>query len=94
MPIPTEPVVFMKATTCISGPYDDVVQPKGSTKLDWEAELGIVIGSKAQYVSEDRALEHVAGYCVVNDVSERAFQFQCSQWDKGKTSGAHQRPAR
>ena len=84
MPIPSEPVVFMKATTCISGPYDDVVQPNGSTKLDWEAELGIVIGSKAQYVSEDKALEHVAGYCVVNDVSERAFQFQCSQWDKGK----------
>ena len=84
MPIPSEPVVFMKATTCISGPYDDVVQPNGSTKLDWEAELGIVIGSKAQYVSEDKALEHVAGYCVVNDVSERAFQMQSSQWDKGK----------
>ncbi len=84
MPIPTEPVVFMKATTCISGPYDDIIQPKGSTKLDWEAELGIVIGSKAQYVSEDKALEHVAGYCVVNDVSERAFQLQSSQWDKGK----------
>ena len=84
MPIPTEPVVFMKATTCINGPYDDIIQPKGSTKLDWEAELGIVIGSKAQYVSEDKALEHVAGYCVVNDVSERAFQMQSSQWDKGK----------
>jgi len=84
MPIPSEPVVFMKATTCISGPYDDIIQPKGSTKLDWEAELGIVIGSKAQYVSEDKALEHVAGYCVVNDVSERAFQLQSSQWDKGK----------
>ena len=84
MPIPTEPVVFMKATTCISGPYDDIVQPKGSTKLDWEAELGIVIGTRAQYVSEDKALEHVAGYCVVNDVSERAFQLQSSQWDKGK----------
>ena len=84
MPIPTEPVVFMKATTCISGPYDDIVQPKGSTKLDWEAELGIVIGTRAQYVSEDKALEHVAGYCVVNDVSERAFQMQSSQWDKGK----------
>jgi 2,4-didehydro-3-deoxy-L-rhamnonate hydrolase len=83
-PIPSEPVVFMKATTCISGPYDDVVQPVGSTKLDWEIELGVVIGSKAQYVSEDKALEHVAGYCVVNDVSERAFQMQSSQWDKGK----------
>ena len=84
MPIPTEPVVFMKATTCISGPYDDIIQPRGSTKLDWEAELGIVIGSKAQYVSEDKALDFVAGYCVVNDVSERAFQLQSSQWDKGK----------
>jgi 2,4-diketo-3-deoxy-L-fuconate hydrolase len=84
MPIPSEPVVFMKATTCISGPYDDIIQPRGSTKLDWEAELGIVIGSKAQYVPEDKALEHVAGYCVVNDVSERAFQLQSSQWDKGK----------
>ncbi len=83
-PIPSEPVVFMKATTCISGPYDDVVQPVGSTKLDWEVELGVVISSKAQYVSEDKALEHVAGYCVVNDVSERAFQMQSSQWDKGK----------
>ncbi len=84
MPIPAEPVVFMKATTCISGPNDDVVQPKNSTKLDWEVELGVVIGSKAQYVSEEKALEHVAGYCVVNDVSERSFQFATSQWDKGK----------
>ena len=83
-PIPSEPVVFMKATTCINGPYDDVVQPVGSTKLDWEIELGVVIGTKAQYVAEDKALEHVAGYCVVNDVSERAFQMQSSQWDKGK----------
>jgi 2-keto-4-pentenoate hydratase/2-oxohepta-3-ene-1,7-dioic acid hydratase in catechol pathway len=84
LPIPSEPVVFMKATTCISGPNDDVIQPKGSTKLDWEVELGIVIGTKAQYVSEEKALDHVAGYCVVNDVSERAFQMQSSQWDKGK----------
>jgi len=84
MPIPSEPVVFMKATTCINGPYDDVIQPKGSTKLDWEVELGIVIGSKAQYVSQDKALDYVAGYCVVNDISERAFQLQSSQWDKGK----------
>ena len=82
--IPTEPVIFMKATTCISGPNDDIVQPRNSTKLDYEVELGIVIGSKAQYVSEEKALEHVAGYCVVNDVSERAFQLQSSQWDKGK----------
>ena len=85
MAIPSEPVVFMKATTCISGPDDDVIQPPASTKLDWEVELGIVIGSKAQHVSEAKALEHVAGYCVVNDVSERAFQMQSSQWDKGKS---------
>jgi 2-keto-4-pentenoate hydratase/2-oxohepta-3-ene-1,7-dioic acid hydratase in catechol pathway len=84
--IPTEPIVFMKATTCISGPNDDVVQPKNSTKLDWECELGVVIGSKAQYVSEAEALNHVAGYCVVNDVSERGFQLgrPGGQWDKGK----------
>lgn len=84
MPIPSEPIVFMKATTCISGPADDVVQPKNSTKLDWEAELGVVIGSKAQYVSEKDALGFVAGYCCVNDVSERAFQLATGQWDKGK----------
>jgi 2-keto-4-pentenoate hydratase/2-oxohepta-3-ene-1,7-dioic acid hydratase in catechol pathway len=84
LPIPTEPVVFSKATSCISGPSDDVIQPKGSTRLDWELELGVVIGSKAQYVAVDKALEHVAGYCVVNDVSERAFQMATSQWDKGK----------
>jgi 2,4-diketo-3-deoxy-L-fuconate hydrolase len=84
MAIPPEPIVFMKATTCISGPNDDVIQPKRSTKLDWEVELGIVIGSKAQYLSESEALEYVAGYCVVNDVSERAFQLTTSQWDKGK----------
>ncbi len=84
LPIPSEPVVFMKATTCISGPHDDVIQPRNSTKLDWEVELGVVIGSKAQYVSEDKALEHVAGYCIVNDVSERGFQLATSQWDKGK----------
>jgi len=82
--IPTEPVIFMKATTCISGPNDDIVQPRNSAKLDYEAELAIVIGSKAQYLSEEKALEHVAGYCVVNDVSERSFQLQSSQWDKGK----------
>jgi 2-keto-4-pentenoate hydratase/2-oxohepta-3-ene-1,7-dioic acid hydratase in catechol pathway len=84
MPIPAEPIVFSKATSCISGPTDDIIQPKGSTKLDWELELGVVIGSKAQYVPVDEALEHVAGYCVVNDVSERAFQLATSQWDKGK----------
>jgi len=84
LPVPTEPIVFSKATSSISGPFDDVIQPKGSTKLDWELELGVVIGSKAQYVAVDKALEHVAGYCVVNDVSERAFQMATSQWDKGK----------
>ena len=82
--VPAEPIVFSKATSCISGPSDDVIQPKGSTKLDWELELGVVIGSKAQYVSEAEALEHVAGYCIVNDVSERAFQMATTQWDKGK----------
>jgi 2-keto-4-pentenoate hydratase/2-oxohepta-3-ene-1,7-dioic acid hydratase in catechol pathway len=82
---PSEPIVFMKATTCISGPGDDVIQPKNSTRLDWEVELGVVIGSKAQYVAEEKALEHVAGYCVVNDVSERSFQQATSQWDKGKS---------
>jgi 2-keto-4-pentenoate hydratase/2-oxohepta-3-ene-1,7-dioic acid hydratase in catechol pathway len=84
MPIPAEPIVFSKATTCISGPYDDVIQPKNSTKLDWEIELGVVIGTKAQYVSVEKALDFVAGYCVVNDMSERAFQLATSQWDKGK----------
>jgi len=84
LPIPAEPVVFMKATTCINGPNDKVIIPKNSTKLDWEVELGVVIGKKAQYVSEDKAIDYVAGYCVVNDVSERAFQMQSSQWDKGK----------
>lgn len=84
MAIPTEPIIFHKAISCLSGPDDDIVQPPHSTKLDWELELGVVIGSEAQYVSEANALDYVAGYCVVNDVSERAFQMQSSQWDKGK----------
>ncbi|MGH8691535.1 MAG: fumarylacetoacetate hydrolase family protein [Burkholderiales bacterium] len=85
-PIPSEPIIFMKATTCINGPNDDVIQPRNSTKLDWEVELGVVIGTRAQYVSEAEALNHVAGYCVVNDVSERGFQLgrPGGQWDKGK----------
>ena len=84
-PIPSEPILFMKATTCLVGPNDDIVQPKGSTKLDWEVELGIVIGTRAQYVSEATALDYVAGYCTVNDVSERHFQLERgSQWDRGK----------
>jgi 2-keto-4-pentenoate hydratase/2-oxohepta-3-ene-1,7-dioic acid hydratase in catechol pathway len=84
LPIPAEPIVFMKATTCISGPNDDVIQPRNSTKLDWEIELGVVIGTTAKYVSEAEALSHVAGYCIVNDVSERSFQMATTQWDKGK----------
>ena len=85
-PIPKEPVIFMKATSSINGPYDDVILPKASTKGDWEVELGIVIGTKAQYVAEHDALKHVAGYCIVNDVSERAFQMERGgQWTKGKS---------
>lgn len=85
MPIPTEPILFSKAISCLSGPSDDIIQPKGSTKLDWEVELGIVIGTKASYVAADKALDYVAGYCVVNDVSERNFQLERgSQWDRGK----------
>lgn len=85
LPIPTEPILFMKATTCISGPSDAIVIPRGSVKTDWEAELGIVIGSIARDVPLERALDYVAGYCPVNDVSEREFQLERGgQWDKGK----------
>jgi 2,4-didehydro-3-deoxy-L-rhamnonate hydrolase len=85
MPIPKEPIVFMKATSCISGPDDAVMLPKGSQKTDWEVELGVVIGKKAQYVSRKDALTYVAGYCVVNDISEREYQLERGpQWDKGK----------
>jgi 2-keto-4-pentenoate hydratase/2-oxohepta-3-ene-1,7-dioic acid hydratase in catechol pathway len=84
-PIPTEPIVFSKATTCINGPNDDIMLPRDSVKTDWEVELGVVIGTTARYVDESRALAHVAGYCVINDVSERNFQLERgSQWDKGK----------
>jgi 2-keto-4-pentenoate hydratase/2-oxohepta-3-ene-1,7-dioic acid hydratase in catechol pathway len=84
-PIPKEPVVFMKATSCIAGPNDPVMLPKGSKKTDWEVELGVVIGKRARYVARKDALSHVAGYCVVNDVSEREFQLERGpQWDKGK----------
>ena len=83
--IPKEPMVFLKATSCLNGPYDDIVLPKDSTKADWEVELGVVIGTKAQYVSEADALKHVAGYCLVNDVSERGFQMERGGTvDKGK----------
>jgi 2,4-didehydro-3-deoxy-L-rhamnonate hydrolase len=85
MPIPKEPVVFTKAISCIQGPDDNVMLPKGSVKSDWEVELGVVIGTKARYVSQKEALNFVAGYCTINDVSEREFQLERgSQWDKGK----------
>ena len=85
MPIPAEPIVFMKATSCIQGPDDPVMLPKGSKKSDWEVELGVVIGRQARHVSQKDALSHVAGYCVVNDVSERAYQIERGgTWDKGK----------
>jgi 2-keto-4-pentenoate hydratase/2-oxohepta-3-ene-1,7-dioic acid hydratase in catechol pathway len=84
-PIPTEPPVFMKAITCLNGPDDAIMLPKGSKKTDWEVELGVIIGTRARYVSEEEALNFVAGYCVVNDVSERAYQMEMgTQWDKGK----------
>src|SRR6202789_4318862 len=87
MAVPAEPVVFMKATSAICGPYDDVMIPRGSEKTDWEVELGVVIGREARYVTEEAALSHVAGYCVVNDVSERAFQLEgTGQWVKGKSA--------
>jgi len=83
--IPAEPVVFMKATTCLCGPSDDTIMPKNSQKLDYEVELGVVIGTKAQHVPESKALDYVAGYAVVNDVSERYFQMgPGGQWDRGK----------
>jgi 2,4-diketo-3-deoxy-L-fuconate hydrolase len=85
MPIPKEPIVFLKANNCIQGPDDDVMLPKGSVKSDWEVELGIVIGTEARYVSQKDALNYVAGYCVVNDVSEREYQLERGgSWDKGK----------
>jgi 2,4-diketo-3-deoxy-L-fuconate hydrolase len=86
MALPVEPIVFMKATSCISGPNDDIELPRGSLKTDWEVELGVVIGEPGKYITEERALDHVAGYCVANDVSERAFQLESTgQWVKGKS---------
>ena len=83
--IPAEPIVFMKATSCIVGPNDTVLKPRGSIKMDWEVELGVVIGSDTRYVSEADAPRHIAGYCVINDLSERHFQLERGgQWDKGK----------
>jgi 2-keto-4-pentenoate hydratase/2-oxohepta-3-ene-1,7-dioic acid hydratase in catechol pathway len=87
MDAPDEPILFMKATTSISGPNDDVILPPGATKLDWEVELGIVIGAVARHVDEDEAEACIAGYCIVNDISERAFQLERSgQWVKGKSA--------
>lgn len=86
MALPEEPIVFFKATSCICGPHDAVEIPRGSVKTDWEVELGVVIGTRAKYVSEADALSHVAGYCIINDVSERDFQLHRSgQWVKGKS---------
>jgi len=86
MAVPKEPIVFMKATSCIVGPNDAVELPRGSVKTDWEVELGVVIGKTAKYVTEEDALSHVAGYCVVHDVSERAYQLEgTGQWVKGKS---------
>ena len=85
LPIPTEPIVFMKATSCIQGPNDPVMLPRDSVKTDWEVELGVVIGTRARYVTEADALSHVAGYCTINDVSEREYQIERGgTWDKGK----------
>lgn len=87
MAVPTEPVIFMKATSAICGPNDDVILPPGAEKGDWEVELGVVIGKEAKNISEADALDHVAGYCVINDVSERAFQLEHGgQWVKGKSA--------
>lgn len=83
---PEEPILFMKASSAVVGPHDDIEIPRGSSKADWEVELGVVIGTRAKYVSEAEALSHVAGYCVINDVSERAFQSERGgQWTKGKS---------
>ncbi len=87
MKVPSEPVIFMKATSSICGPNDDIVIPRGGTKVDWEVELGVVIGTPAKYVSEADAMSYVAGYCVINDLSERAFQLEgTGQWVKGKSA--------
>jgi 2-keto-4-pentenoate hydratase/2-oxohepta-3-ene-1,7-dioic acid hydratase in catechol pathway len=87
MAVPPEPVIFMKATSAIIGPNDEVEIPRNSVKTDWEVELGVVIGTAAKYVSQDDALSHVAGYCVINDLSERAFQLEhAGQWTKGKSA--------
>ena len=84
-PVPKEPILFLKALSALSGPNDDIIVPRGSVKTDWEVELGVVIGTRTSYVGEQEALDHVAGYCLVNDVSEREYQTERGgQWDKGK----------
>ena len=86
MEVPPEPIMFMKATSAVTGSNDDVIIPKNSFKSDWEVELGVIIGKEAKYISEDQSQDHIAGYCVVNDLSERAFQIEHSgQWVKGKS---------
>jgi 2,4-diketo-3-deoxy-L-fuconate hydrolase len=86
MPLPTEPVLFMKAVSSLTGPYDDVILPPGSEKSDWEVELGVVIGTEIRYADQNAAAKAIAGYCVVNDLSERAFQLErAGQWSKGKS---------
>ena len=85
MPLPNEPIVFLKATSCIVGPNDDVMLPRGATKCDWEVELEVVIGCTARYVDESNVADYVAGYCLVNDVSEPEYQLERGgTWDKGK----------
>src|SRR5687767_14651713 len=87
MAVPAEPIIFMKATSCVSGPNDDIVMPRGSQKTDWEVELGVIIGKRVKYVEERDAMGCVAGFCVINDVSERAFQLEgTGQWVKGKSA--------
>lgn len=87
MEVPPEPVIFAKYTSAICGPNDPIIIPRGSEKTDWEVELGFVIGKKAKYVSEEEAMDHVAGFCLVNDISERSYQIERSgQWSKGKSS--------
>jgi 2,4-diketo-3-deoxy-L-fuconate hydrolase len=86
MPLPSEPIIFLKANTSLCGPNDDVEKPRGSTKLDWEVELGFIIGTRAKYVDEADAFKHIAGFCLANDVSERSFQLERQgTWTKGKS---------
>ena len=86
MEVPKEPIIFMKATSAICGPNDEIIIPRNSSKSDWEVELGVIIGKKTKYIDENQSQDHIAGYCVVNDLSEREFQLEhCGQWIKGKS---------